>query len=420
MRQNDASEPAFRPPRPAFLLALAGALLAWWVVDDPEPPAPRSVAAAPAPTPAVVDTLKPAGTLSQLWAEHGLPSTELPAFAEAGREVHPWRTLRPGSVYQFWLDRDGGVRSFEVAVDRDRRMVIRRAADGYVARLVETPFVRKTRRISACIEGSPWQALAEAGEDPALTVRMAEVLAAQVDFYADLRSGDCFEALVSVDERPDGSYRIATFDAIRFDLRKREIEAYRFSPDGEQVDWYDAEGRSLKRRFLRSPLKYTRITSGFGSRRHPILRRVRPHWGVDYAAPVGTPVQAAGDGTVVAAGRNGGYGLYVKLRHGKRYATSYAHLSRIAGNVRRGARVRQGEVIGYVGSTGLSTGPHLDYRFIEDGSYVDPLSIDLPTALPLEGERLEAFRVHRDRLRHTLTGPPLRLASPADDSPHEG
>lgn len=404
MNGAGGSNDNFRPPRPIFLLALAGAVLAWWLTDDPVPPAPREVAAAPPPPPAVVDTLDSGETLSDVWTAHGLSAGELPAVVEAGEKLHSWRTLRPGSVYRITLDRDERLRRFDVEIDRDHRLVIRRTGGGFAGRLVETPFVRKVRRIATCIEDSPWRALERAGEDPALTILMAEVLAAQVDFYTDLRPEDCFETLFRVDERPDGTYRIAALDAIRFVQRSRTLEAYRFSPEGGEgeVGWYDEEGRSLERRFLRSPLKYARISSGFGMRRHPILRRVRPHYGIDYAAPVGTPVQAAGNGVVVAAGRNGGYGLYVKLKHGKRYATSYAHLSRIANGVRRGTRVEQGRVIGYVGSTGLSTGPHLDYRFQENGKYVNPLSIDLPPAIPLEGAALEAFFAHRDRVRHRL------------------
>lgn len=405
------------PPRPGFLLALAGAVAAYLLAGEAEPPVPQSVSAAPPAPPPVVDTLGPGQTLSEVWAKNGFDPGELVAVVEAGREAISWRTLRPGTVYEFASGPDGRLHRIDVRVDRDRRLVIRRSGEGFEARLVETPFVRKRRQLAACIDDSPWRAVEQSGEDPALTVTMAEVLAAQIDFYTDLRSGDCFDALFTADERPDGSYRIVALEAVRFEQRSRSVEAYRFSVDGERFDYYDAEGRSLKRRFLRSPLKYTRITSGFGARRHPILRRVRAHDGVDYAAPVGTPVQASGDGVVDFAGRNGGYGLFVRIRHGRQYVTSYAHLSRIAAGVTRGAQVGQGDVIGYVGSTGLSTGPHLDYRFMKDGRYVDPLSTDLPTAEPLGGPELAAFLAHRDGVRSRLDTAGGRLATPGGAIP---
>ncbi|HUO99989.1 MAG TPA: peptidoglycan DD-metalloendopeptidase family protein [Gemmatimonadota bacterium] len=396
--------------RPPFLIGLAGASLAWWLASDPQPPAPRTITAAPALPPAIVDTVAPGQTLSGLWEKHALDPADLPAVVQAGGDVFPWRQLRSGVVYRFQLAEGGALRGLDLKIDRDRRLVVRRHGGAFHAELLETVFVRRPHRISACIESSPWEALVQAGEDPTLTVTMAEVLGAQVDFYTDLRPGDCFEAVILADERPDGSYIVVSLDAIRLELAAKTHEAYRFAIDGDRFDYYDAEGRSLKRRFLRSPLKFTRISSGFGMRVHPISRRRRAHNGVDYVAPVGTPVQAAGDGVVVQAGRNGGHGLYIKLQHGNRYFTSYSHLSRIARGVSRGARVQQGQVIAHVGSTGMSTGAHLDYRFMKDGRYVDPLSTDLPTAEPLDGAALAVFAGVRDGLRLHLDAADARFS----------
>jgi hypothetical protein len=390
----------FRPPRAPFLIVLALAVLAWRVVGDPTPHAPRAVVAAlPPAIPAIVDTLEPRQTLSALWEEHDLSPEDLPAVVHAGQSLFPWKSLRPGAVTKFLFGPDGRLHAVDLVIDRDRRLLLERRGPAFQGELVETKFTRAARAFSGCIEGSPWQTLSDRGEDPTLVVQMAEVLAAQVDFYTDLRAGDCFDLAFEVDERPDGSYRLIGLEAVRLELRDKMQEAYRFEADAGRADWYDADGRSLKRQFLRSPLKFTRISSGFGMRRHPILRRMRAHNGVDYVAPVGTPVQASGDGEIVQAGRHGGHGIYVKLQHGKRYATSYSHLSRLAAGMRRGAHVLQGQVIGYVGSTGLSTGPHLDYRFMKDGKYVDPLSTDLPTAAPLEGSQLTAFLAARDGVR---------------------
>ncbi len=418
---RDATRSARRrrvgPPRIGFLVALAAAGVAWWLSGDPTPPSPTPVSAAPASPPAVVDTLHPSQTLSGVWSEHGLDPADLPAVVDAGGSLYSWRELRPGTVYRFTFAPDGSLDGLDLEIDRDRRLVLRRIEGAFRAALEETAFERRTRGVSACIDGSPWQTLSDAGEDPGLTVRMAEVLAAQVDFYTDLHPDDCFDLAVTVDQRPDGTYRVVSLDGVRLTLRSGVHEAYRYTPPGEsQPEFYDADGMPLRRMFLRSPLKYVRVSSGFGVRRHPILHSSRMHYGVDYAAPVGTPVQAAGAGEVVEAGRHGGHGLYIKLRHGKHYFTSYSHLSRLASQIRRGAQVEQGQVIGFVGSTGLSTGPHLDYRFMKDGKYVDPLSTDLPTGVPLEGAELVAFRGARDDLRGRM----VQAASLARAVPRDG
>ncbi len=358
-----------------------------------------------------MDTLQSSETLSDVWSEHGLEPDDLTSVVEAGKALFSWRRLRPGTVSEFSFLPSGPVRKLVLRLDRDRSLIFRRNAGSFEGEIVETPFRRAPRELATCVDGSLWEALGRIGEDPALAIDRAEILGAQVDFYTDLHPGDCLTAGITADVRPDGSYRVVSLDVVRLELRSKAHEAYRFSVDGERFDHYDGEGRSLKRRFLRSPLKFARISSGFGMRRHPITRRRAAHNGVDYVAPIGTPVQASGAGVVRRAGRNGGHGNYVELQHGRRYRTSYSHLSRIARGIRSGAPVQQGQVIGYVGSTGMSTGAHLDYRFIKDGRYVDPLSTDLPTAEPLEGRDLERFLEVRDGLRERLAllGPNSRL-----------
>lgn len=417
MRGQETQNPLTKRPRPAFLLALAVATLAWWLAQNPAPPTPGAVRAAPPTPPPITGTFAENQTLSGVWADHGLPQEDLNEVVEAGRAVHSWRAIRGGSEYRLTFAPDGRLKEIRVTLDRDRKLLVTRTDGAFAARLAETPMVRTARQFGACMQASPWQTLEEAGEDPALTVRMAEILAAQVDFFTDIQQGDCFDIAFTVDQRPDDSYRVVELDAVRLELKSRTFEAYRFATDGETYDYYDADGLSLKRRFLRSPLKFTRISSGFGMRMHPILRRARPHNGVDYVAPAGTPVQAAGEGVVARAGRNGGYGNYVEIHHGDRYRTSYAHLSKIASGVRAGGRVSQGEVIGYVGSTGMSTGAHLDYRFMQDGRYVDPLAADLPAAEPLDGPERDAFAAHRDAVRWRLDAARGRVTTPGGTAP---
>ena len=204
--------------------------------------------------------------------------------------------------------------------------------------------------------------------------------------------------------------RVGNVLALIYQNDGRRLEAYQFGEDGGH---YDADGKPLRKLFLRSPLRYSRITSGFSSRRfHPVLKRYRPHYGVDYGAPRGTPVRVTGSGTVRFAGWNGGGGKTVKVRHPNGYMTAYLHLSGFASGVRPGRRVRQGDVIGYVGSTGLATGPHLDYRIQRDGSWINPLNLDNKPAEPIPPDRMAEFSAWRDRLHYAIATGDLGLSPP--------
>jgi len=205
-------------------------------------------------------------------------------------------------------------------------------------------------------------------------------------------------------------YRWGAIFAARFVNRDRSLDALVYPDDDGRLGYYDLEGHPLRKQFLRSPLKFSRITSRFRmSRFHPVLKRRMPHYGVDYGAPVGTPALCTADGTVTLAGRNGGAGNMVRVRHANGYETNYLHLSRFGKDIRRGARVAQGQVVGYVGSTGLSTGPHLDYRVKHNGSWINPLSISSPPVKPLQEDRLQRFLAHALAVLSLLEGetPPM-------------
>jgi len=202
-------------------------------------------------------------------------------------------------------------------------------------------------------------------------------------------------------------------------LRDHRIEVYRFTPSDGRTDYFKPNGESIRRALLRTPIDGARISSGFGMRKHPILGYSRMHKGIDFAAPTGTPIFAAGDGVITQIGRNGGYGNYIRIRHNSRYSTAYAHISRFAKGIRKGSRVRQGQVIAYVGSTGRSTGPHLHYEVLVEGKQTNPRSIKLPTGQILEGEDLKAFQAAKteiDRLRNGLRHDRLLIArQPEED-----
>jgi murein DD-endopeptidase MepM/ murein hydrolase activator NlpD len=244
-------------------------------------------------------------------------------------------------------------------------------------------------------------------------MRFADLLAWQVDFLTDPRPGDRFLVLVEELRVHGVELGFGRILVAEYEGPEASARATRWTGPDDVVDWYDDEGKSVRRAFLKSPLNYQRISSHFSARRrHPILKTVRPHWGVDYAAPSGTPVSALGSGVVTFAGRKGGFGNYVEVRHGSAYTTCYGHLSRFCDGVRAGRRVEQGQVLGYVGSTGLSTGPHLDFRVKHHGQFVDPLRIEAPAGRRLAGLDLDTFRRHRQRTICLVSALPDRESLP--------
>jgi murein DD-endopeptidase MepM/ murein hydrolase activator NlpD len=258
--------------------------------------------------------------------------------------------------------------------------------DGWEVRRADTRPDVRVEAVSGEVTRSLFEAVESRGESPQLVVELVEIFSSDFDFTADSRSGDRFRLLVEKRYAGDQFVDYGQVLAAQYLSDGRILTGVGFEPAGGRLAYYDPDGRSLKKTFLKSPLEFTRITSGFTyARPHPILGGVRPHLAVDYAAPIGTPVRAVADGTVTAAGWNGGNGIQVQLKHFAGYETLYNHLQRLAPGVRAGARVTQRQVIGYVGSTGLSTGPHLDYRVAKNGRFVNPLSEKFIPGQPLDG-----------------------------------
>ncbi len=250
---------------------------------------------------------------------------------------------------------------------------------------------RKIKTDSGTINSSLWNCFVERGLDIQLALSLSDVYAWTIDFYG-LKKGDHFKVIyeeVFVDGKMIGIDRIL---GSRFTHNGKEFLAYHFVQGGKAA-YFDENGQSLERSFLKAPLKFSRISSRFTrSRMHPILRIARPHFGVDYSAPRGTPVVALGDGTVKEAGFKGGYGRFVSIRHNSTYTTTYAHLSGYAKGIRAGVHVSQGQVIGFVGSSGLSTGPHLDFRVYKNGTPTDPLRLESPPSRPIDPKEMTRFR----------------------------
>jgi murein DD-endopeptidase MepM/ murein hydrolase activator NlpD len=271
---------------------------------------------------------------------------------------------------------------------------IEKAPEGYITQRQEVPLERYLVKVEGEIRSSLYEAINAAGEKDPLALAFAEILAWEIDFYQDLREGDRFKVLVEKIYKGDQFIQYGIIHGVEYEQGGEIIRGIRY-----RNDYYSEKGTSLRKPFLRAPLRFDRISSRFsGARKHPILGGMRPHYGVDYAAPVGTPVWAVADGTVVSVGWNGGFGKQVIVRHMNGYRSYYGHLSRYGTGIRKGVEVTQKQVIGYVGSTGLSTGPHLDYRITKDDRFKNPLKEVFPSSYPIEGGDWEAFEKRKEEI----------------------
>jgi murein DD-endopeptidase MepM/ murein hydrolase activator NlpD len=306
------------------------------------------------------------------------------------------RQLRPGTSVSARVRDDGALLGLRFLSGRERLVRIERSGGTFVPG--ESPAALAPRRElrSAEIRSSLFAAADAAGIPDAVALQLADIFGGEMDFHRDLRSGDRFSVVYELHEFEGRAVRAGRVLAAEFVNQGRAHRAVWYAPAGTGAratgDYFAPDGTSLRKAFLRSPLEFSRVSSGFGLRLHPFLQTWRAHQGVDYAARPGTRVRATGDGTVEFAGRNGGYGNVVVLRHGGGTTTLYAHLSGFARGLRRGARVGQGDTIGFVGQTGWATGPHLHYEFRSGGVARNPLRIALPAALPVPAQEMPAFR----------------------------
>jgi murein DD-endopeptidase MepM/ murein hydrolase activator NlpD len=331
----------------------------------------------------IVGVVRKGETLFDIFKGYDLDLKTVYSITRASKGVHNLFRLKPEHSYVITTLRLEGserdeIESFKYSLDDSSYLKIVRLPDGYRAERVDVVFDRRLSLISGTIAENLISSLGNDREHILLAYKLADIFESDIDFVTELRKGDSFRMLVE-ELWLDGIFKgFGEIVMAEFVNNGKTYEAYRFTVDGN-VGYFDEEGRSLKKALLRAPLRFRYISSGFSYRRkHPILKIYRPHMGVDYAAPEGTPVSAAGNGTVVYAGWRGAYGKSVIIRHPKGYKTYYGHLSRIKRGIKKGKRVSQGEVIGYVGSTGLATGPHLDYRVKRYDRFINPLKMRLP------------------------------------------
>jgi murein DD-endopeptidase MepM/ murein hydrolase activator NlpD len=334
-------------------------------------------------------------TFYEALQEHGAPHEDIMDLVAACKPFRNLRNVKRGDEFRLQQATDGRIRSLSFDLDLESYLTFVRAGDGYEVLERTYPVERRICAVSGTIHNSLYASLKTAGAPLPLASKLNDILGWEIDFTRDLREGDVFRILYEEIYKEDAFVRTGSILAAECVNRKRSCRAYRFTDAEGHPGYYDPEGGNLQKQLMRAPLVYSRISSGFSwRRRHPILRRYMPHLGVDYAAPVGTAVWAAGDGVVVEASRNKANGRFLRIQHtNSSYETYYLHLARYAKGIRKGAHVRQGQVIGYVGASGYATGPHLDFRVRKDGRFVNPRTLVLPPADPVAESLRPAFEI---------------------------
>ncbi len=359
--------------------------------------------AAPPPVPyqtfrEIAGQIQKGETLFEVFKKYNLDIGELSKMRLASAGVHQLKELMPGRSYRIILDNAERIDSFIYGIDDDSVLNIRRTDGGYQAVKIPIPYEKRTLRLGGTIKGNLIASLEGGAENLLLALKLSDIFAWDIDFNTDLRNHDSFKIVVE-GLFLDGTFkRYGNILAAEFTNDGTVYSAYAFEQNGK-VAYYDEVGTPLKKAFLKAPLSFRYVSSNFSKARlHPIRKIYRPHHGLDYAAATGTPVSAVGDGTVLFAGRQGGYGNLIILRHRNGTKTYYGHLSKFNKGVRSGQQVDQGRVIGYVGATGLATGPHLHYEVRINDKAVNPTLIKAEPGKPIPGEMLVAFRQLRERM----------------------
>ncbi|MCI0750183.1 MAG: peptidoglycan DD-metalloendopeptidase family protein [Nevskiales bacterium] len=374
----------------------------------PDPIGTASVAAHPVtanvemlPLPAnpwVTVTVQSGDTLSSIFDAQGLPIMDWVQIIKLGGDAHRLKMLKAGEKLQLRKS-TGGLQELTYALDEARTLQISRTGETFETITLAAEIERRPTYATGVINTSPWEAGIEAGLPESLIIEMADLFGYDIDFGQDLRVGDRFTVIYDELYKNGEKLRAGDILAAEFVNQGTTVRTVRYTDPQGHAGYYTPDGQSLRKAFIRTPLDVFRISSNFSTgRRHPVLNRIRAHLGTDYAAPTGTPVKATGDGRITFIGSKGGYGRAIVIKHGASYETLYGHLSRFRSGLSQGSRVQQGQVIGYVGSTGLATGPHLHYEFRVNGVHRDPRKVALPRATPLPRQHLAHFRATSEPL----------------------
>lgn len=367
------------------------------------------------------ERVRPGDTLATLLNRLGVQDEAAAGFIKTDRTANGVLQLKAGKRIQVQTSASGALQwlSATVADSRDKpvkNIVIRRAGNGFMAMETAAELEKRIEMRTGEIKSSLFAATDAAHIPDPIAMQIVEMFSTNIDFASDLRRGDRFNVVYETFWQGGEYVRVGRVLAAEFRNGSNLYQSVWFDDGDKHGGYYGFDGKSLKKAFLKSPLEFSRVSSGFSMRMHPISGKWKQHKGVDFAAVTGTPIRASGDGVIEFAGVQGGYGNVVVIKHWSNYSTAYAHMSRFAKGLRKGAKVSQGEVIGYVGSTGWSTGPHLHYEFRVNNQPRDPMSVDVPNAQPLAGADLQRFRLVASEMTHRLAllGPQdknIKLAS---------
>jgi murein DD-endopeptidase MepM/ murein hydrolase activator NlpD len=356
--------------------------------------------------------IQPGDTATSILADYLSPS-DIYRLSRECRDAHPLNRIKAGHEYRL-IFRNSTLTGFEYDIDAETKLSVNLGEGEFRASKEEIAYDTEEKLFSGRIETNLFEAVEAAGGTASLAISLSEIFAWDIDFIRDVREDDTFRILATERYRRGEFVGYGAIKAARFVNQGEEYNAFLYRTRKDREEYFDAQGRALRKTFLKAPLNFTRISSGYTWRRkHPVLNRVRPHLGIDYAAPRGTPIKSVAKGEVIAKSYSRGAGNYLKIRHPKHYVTVYNHMYRYASGIYRGKEVEQGDVIGYVGSTGLSTGPHLDYRVKRYGKYRNPRKIESEPVKSVPESEMTAFRRTIQPLRAALDqkGPELAAIS---------
>ncbi len=368
----------------------------------------------PPPEPKYTGKIRKNSSFFDIMTACGATPRQIYDIAGRAKPVYDLGRIQPGQKYEIFTGDGGAIERILLSINETGYVEIVCSAEGIEVECREYPYEVTIREASGIITQSLFMSVMDQDLPIELGAKLVDIYAWDIDFFTEIRKNDFFRVIY--EERrmldgPDHEEKTEVGIIIAAEFNTSGNSRYCFLFDNEKVfpDYFDDEGKSLRKQLLKAPLSYTRISSGYSKRRfHPVLHRYAPHLGIDYAAPTGTPVQSTGDGTVMTASRTRANGNYVKIRHNNSYISYYLHLSRFGKGIKQGTKVKQGQVIGYVGATGYATGPHLDYRVKKNGRYVNPRRLKLPPAKPVSGENMAAFTAKRDSLLSKLRSVPIR------------
>ena len=353
--------------------------------------------------------IKRGDNMAQIFNRHGLPPRDLHDILNSHELAPALKRLLPGQVVSLQVE-DGGLRALKFDLDLTRTLLAARQAGVFTSEIITAELETRVKHAQGVINDSLYLAGQDAGLSDRLIMQLIEIYGWDIDYRLDIRKGDSFRVIY--EEIFKNREKVATGNilAAEFNNQDRSIRSIRFTRANGQADYFTDDGANMRKAFIRNPLDFGRISSHFNlKRKHPVLNRIRAHKGVDYAAATGTPIKATGDGKVQFIGSKGGYGKTIIVKHGEKYSTLYAHMSRFRKGMKRGQPVKQGQVIGYVGKSGLATGPHLHYEFRMNGVHRNPVTVPLPQADSISVAETDEFRIHSAYLLALLDTPDAAL-----------